>query len=63
MYLQVQNENGTTVTGMYEWTSLNRAQNLLVLQNLPDKLSDLFPEPQASQIGALWKVQDQVLYT
>lgn len=63
MYLQVQNENGTTVTGMYEWTSLNRTQNLLALQNLPPKFSDLFPEPQASQIGALWNVRDRVLYT
>lgn len=28
---QVQNENGKAVKGMYEWTSLTRAQNLLVL--------------------------------
>ena len=55
--MQVQNENGTTVTGMYEWTSLNQAQNLLVLQNLPDKLSDLFPEPHPHKIvqqNKLW---------
>ena len=59
---QVQNENGRAVTGMYEWTSLNRAENLLVLQNLPDKLSALFPQPHASEISTLWKVWTQQLH-
>lgn len=54
--VQVCNENGRAVTGMHEWTSLAQSQNLLILQNLPDKLGDLFPEPHASNIGTLWKV-------
>ena len=44
---------------MYEWTSLTRDKYLLVLQNLQDKLSTLFPQPHASQISALWKVRTQ----
>ena len=54
--LQVSNEHGRAVIGMHEWTSLTQSQILLVLRNLPDKLSDLFPEPHASEIGALCKV-------
>ena len=48
------------MTGMYEWTSLNRDPNLLVLRKLPDKLSDLLPQSHAAQISALWKVQHTV---
>lgn len=67
--LQVSNEHGRAVTGMHEWTSLTQSQILLILRNLPDKLSDpephaskhsmhvvQFPEPHASKIGALCKV-------
>ena len=55
--LQVQDESGKTITGMYEWSSLTRAQTLLVLQHLPSKLGGLFPEPNSSKIGALLKVE------
>ena len=42
---------------MYEWTSLNRSQNLLVLKKLPDKLQDLLEEDDAAQVSALLKVK------
>jgi hypothetical protein len=53
--LQVQNENGKSVPGMYEWTSLTRAQILRILKNLPEKFGDLFPAPQAPKLASLFK--------
>ena len=58
-YSQVQNENGKAVTGLYEWTSLTRAQILLLLQHLPSKLPSLFPETPASGIGSLMTVRSK----
>ena len=52
--VQVRDENGRAVSGMYEWTALTRSQILLVLQKLPDKLCDLVAEDDAVQIGDIW---------
>ena len=58
--LQVCDENGRAVSGMFEWTSLTRIQNLLErrsLEKLPNKLRDLVRERGALQFGSLLKIK------
>lgn len=54
--IQAQDENKRPVSGVFEWTALDRRQKLKVLRALPDKLGDLFPE-DVPRIGTLWKVR------
>ena len=55
-HLQVVNEYNRPVSGLFTWTALNRKDKLKVLQMLPDAMSCVLPEEDATQIGKLWKV-------
>jgi hypothetical protein len=52
----VVNENNRPVSGLFTWTVPTRRDKLRVLHNLPRHLSELLAEPDATQIGTLWKV-------
>ena len=54
---QTRDANGRAIPGSYEWTALTRKHKLLIMQQLPGKMSTLVTPDILSTLVQIWNVR------